>query len=440
MKLIKVNAMKKMIYCIFLNLIFLSKGYSQSLDKNQYRRALILQAFNQQPDKIIEPLKLEQIHLGLRDGRVDVNTKTKFSYFIHIAEMNNQHSEMVLIPMATSRYTPTYYQTDEWWDQHKSEIEMAKKNGTPMPKQDMNEVAAWLSQMKLSTNPDVIFINGETGLNRRQPLQDFLLDHYLKNYSQNGIITLYRGAEKVGEIESWNRKEVPRGVRYWTPNATYAWRYGRKNLNFLTDMVNNVTPLFKFEIPEKQFKEMVQRKWSQLTLGTELTKNAHQSFEYQNQFIDHLTGQVYPGEGAYGVEFEIRSNRAGAADMVNYYKGPATIDDLASDRMAVLSRTLNRLVKQNPEQQDELSQQFKARLKNIELEAEIIKAVLRGEEKVALNKLLTKFDSSKAEIVDIDGLDFKKWAINQAEIRRAQMVQQVGSDRSNKVLSCGGLF
>lgn len=167
-----------------------------------YRIRMILKAFNSQPEKIIRPLTAADVQLGKYDGRVNVNEKSKFSYFVHIDNVADRNSKITLIPMATSRYTPTYYQTDEWWYAHKNEIAQAKQEGTAAPKQDMNEVAIWLDEMKLSTNPDVIIIDGKNQLSQRVSLQTFLLDHYKKFYVRDGYITLFRGAEKPVRIFS----------------------------------------------------------------------------------------------------------------------------------------------------------------------------------------------------------------------------------------------
>lgn len=148
-------------------------------DLIQQRKEMILKAFNAKPENLIEPLELSDIELGAYEGRVVVNKKAKFTYYVHVSEATNANSEIVLIPMSTSRYTPTYYQTDEWWDAHKVEMDAAKREGRPMPKQDMNEVATWLEEMKLTTNPDVIVISKNKTVSRK-PLQEHLFDIYIK--------------------------------------------------------------------------------------------------------------------------------------------------------------------------------------------------------------------------------------------------------------------
>jgi hypothetical protein len=375
------------------------------------RTDLILKAFNDKPQDLIRPLVATDIELGRIDGRIDVNEKAKFSYFLNIDRMADVKSPMTLIPMATSRYTPTYYQTDEFWEANKEAMAKAKAEGKAGPKQDMNEVEAWLKEMKLSTNPDVIVIDPVSNKIERTPLQTFLFDHYKKNYVKDGYITLFRGAEKQGEFQSWSKGEVPRGVRYWTPTANYAWRYARKNANFIDELVAGEAPLFKFKIPVAEFEAMVMRTWPRLTLGTELTKSAHRSFDSGKQFTDDLTnGQAYLGEGHYGVEFELRSNRSGAQDMVKYFKGAVTIQDLAQDRISVLNLTAQRLIEKNPENKTQIENSFSVRVKRVQSEEKIISGIINKISSVELNQMMKEMPSGSAEITNIVGVNFNSWA------------------------------
>lgn len=401
---------------IFIIILFCSTAFSQT-DISQKRIQLILQAFNARPEKILEPLNVEDVQLGTFDGRVVVNKKTKFTYYVQIEEANNPHSKITLIPMSTSRFTPTYYQTDEWWDANKAEIDKAKREGKPAPKQDMNEVAEWLGQMKLSTNPDVITI--EPLLNRveRKPLQDFLLAVYLKQFVKDGHVVLYRGAEKPNELDSWKKGETPRGARYWTPTANYAWRYARKNQQFLDLMMNDQAPLFRFEIPVEVFKSMIQRKWQQLTLGTELTKNSHQIFDRSRYFGDHLYNSLpFLGIGDVGVEFEIRANRSAAQEMVKYYKRPATFSDLVEDRLKVLTDSMARLQKQIPEiYEEKYKAAFEARVSTARSEMKLFTALSTYKSPDEIQKVLTELDRTTLEIANIDGLYLSSWAQNKAK-------------------------
>jgi hypothetical protein len=396
-------------------------------DLIQQRKEMILKAFNAKPENLIEPLELSDIELGAYEGRVVVNKKAKFTYYVHVSEATNANSEIVLIPMSTSRYTPTYYQTDEWWDAHKAEMDAAKREGRPMPKQDMNEVATWLEEMKLTTNPDVIVISKNKTVSRK-PLQEHLSDIYIKKFTVNGKVTLFRGAERENELQSWKNKQTPKGARYWTPTANYAWRYARKNKEFLDLMIKGETPLFKFEIPVAEFKQMVLRSWPRLTLGTELTKNAHNIFDRSLFFGDHLYGSFpFLGIGSIGLEFELRSNKAGADEMVKYFSGPVTVSDLAKDRIQVLESTLARLKDQRPADYETQSRQILERIETVKLEKEIIDSIMTGDPKEKTTALIQKASRvSTFEIANIDGLHFSSWA------------QKLNANRPQ--LICGRLF
>ena len=389
------------------------------------RKNLILQALNAKSENWIEPIKAEDIEMGTYEARIVVNKKSKFTYFLHIVNASDANSEMILVPMSTSRYTPTYYQSDEWWDQHKDEIDQAKRDGKPMPKQDMNEVQVWLEQMKLSTNPDV-FIIKPGAATRTVKLQDYLLQIQLQYFVEDGKVVLYRGAEKPKELESWKSGQVPRGVRYWTPTANYAWRYGRKNPEFLDLLLKDETPLFRFEIPVEEFKAMNQRRWPRLVFGTELTKNAHQIFDRSRYFGDHLySGAPFLGWGQMAVEIEVRSNRSGAQQMVQYFKRPATIDDLIRDRIKVLTSALKRLEVQLPEQKLTNQQIFNRRIERTKLEGEILKALKSGRPEAEVLVLVQKLGSEQSELVYIDGTQFSFWATNKAREPRAASCREV---------------
>ncbi len=393
----------------------------------QQRKEMILKAFNAKPESMIEPLEINDIELGAYEGRVVVNKKAKFTYYVHVSEAHNANSEIVLIPMSTSRYTPTYYQTDDWWDAHKAEMDAAKRKGRPMPKQDMNEVAEWLKEMKLSTNPDVIIISKNKTVSRK-PLQEHLFDIYINKFTVNGKVTLFRGAERDNELQNWKNQQTPKGARYWTPTANYAWRYARKNTDFLDLMIKGETPLFKFEIPVAEFKQMVLRSWPRLTLGTELTKNAHTIFDRSLFFGDHLYGSFpFLGVGAIGLEFELRSNKAGADEMVKYFSGPVTMSDLAKDRIQVLESTLARLKDQRPADFEKLSRQISGRIETVKLEKEIIDSIMTGDPKERTSALIEKISATYTfEIANIDGLSFTSWA------------QKLNKNRPK--LICGRLF
>ena len=53
-------------------------------DLVQLRKELILKAFNSKPENLIAPIEISDIELGPYEGRVVVNKKAKFTYYIHI--------------------------------------------------------------------------------------------------------------------------------------------------------------------------------------------------------------------------------------------------------------------------------------------------------------------------------------------------------------------
>ena len=380
---------------IFLSLFLSSGAGAQTLQELDSKRIeWIVKAFNQKPEALVEPLKPELVKLVNGVGRADVNKKAKFSYYVQTEKPADPMSKIVLIPMATSRFTPTYYQTDEWWDAHKDQ--------KPMPRQPMEEVTAWLNEMKLTSNPDVLILQPDSGAMTRKPLQELLLEHYLAKYAVNGKITLYRGAEREGEAGQWEAGQRPASVRYWTPTANYAWRYARKNLNFVQELVAGRAPLLKFEIPVSDFKEMVLRRWSRLTLGTELTKKAHDSFDSGGVFRDHLAGGAdFLGEGTFGVEFEIRSNRSGADEMKEYFKGTIGVAEIAEDRIRVIRQATARVQLQRPQESEELEKRADIRVNQIRLEARLLLLLQNKGEARLIQSMAAQIN--RPEITNIDG-------------------------------------
>lgn len=409
----------------------------------------IVEAFNSIPSEIVAPLKREQVKIRHGQGRVDVNVDVKFSYFVQTLVPGDPQSSTLLIPMATSRYTPTYYQTDEWWDEHKDEIEAARREGRPAPRQDMEEVKQWLRQQKLSTNPFVIEIPGNGSVARRTRLQDFLRKHLISEYASDGVLTLYRGGEKAGEINSWLQGQKPRGARYWTPTANYAWRYARKASAFLEELVDGRAPLFVFKIPVTEFMSMTQGNWPQLTLGTELTKNAHSAFDRTGIFKDHLYDMDYPGEGRLGVEIELRSNRSGAEQMTRYFKGAIGIEELANDRIGVLRRAEARLKSIYPARAESLGSLIQARVDRTLAEARLLIALREKMPREHVSALLGQLPSGRSEIAYIDSVDLTSFARGKMKdlpsdagspLKLSEIDRRFGLSRSKKIMTCEDLF
>lgn len=425
--------MKKLISVLSFVLPLISFPALAQSDLDQQRIRLIVNAFNEKSEQLIEPLSLADVKVRNGVGRADVNKKAKFSYFVQTENSQDPQSKIILIPMATSRFTPTYYQTDEWWDAHKNE--------NPMPRQPMDEVSGWLKEMKLTSNPDVLIIDPENEKTIRRPLQEFLLEHYIKKHSKNGKITVYRGAERAGEADQWNSGQRPKSVRYWTPTANYAWRYARKNLNFVEELVAGKAPLLKFEIPENDFKEMVLRRWPRLTLGTELTKKAHDSFDSSGVFKDHLaSGADFLGEGTFGVEFEIRSNKSGADDMLKYYKGTIGIAELAADRIRVIQQATARSIQQRPQEKVQLSKLADQRIENIKAEAQLLLLI---QNKGSLKEIQEAASLvSRPEMTNIDGFSLSAYvrkAIATGGFDQKYDVQTILRKHLQVSVKCGAL-
>lgn len=374
------------------------------------RQKAILAALNSVSNEWIAPIQMDDIHIKNGQGRVDVNKDVKFSYYIQTENPADPNSQITLIPMATSRYTPTYYQTDDWWDAHKAEIDAAKAAGRPAPRQDMAEVEVWLNKMKLSTNPIVMQIKpGQAPQITR--LQDFLLDVYVKTYARDGKITLFRGGEKPTETADWLAGRRPRGVRYWTPTATYAWRYARKNAGFLDDLIAGRPPLYVFEIPVAQFKTMIQQKWQQLTLGTELTKKVHDNFDRTGQFMDQLMGNSdYMGVGNFGVEFEIRASTQGSNNMQQFFKRTITVEEFVTDRLDLFDRTAARLIKARPQDKETLQKQFASRQAQVLLEGKILLALQLKLSRETVASLLQQYGNPQySELANTDSVRFPQY-------------------------------
>jgi hypothetical protein len=401
----QINVIYKILLLIPVAAVNLATAIAWADGDSSTRTAAIVSAFNSMPWEIETALKADQVHLSGGEGRVDVNPSVKFSYYVQILKPSDVQSTITLIPMATSRYTPAYYSTDEWWDANKAKIEEAKTNGTPIPKQDQHEVEVWLNQKKLSTDPYVLQIEPATGAIGRTRLQDFLREHIVNSYQAKGYVTLYRGGERDNELTSWQRGEIPKGARYWTPTANYAWRYARKNSSFLSDLVEGKAPLFVFRVPVNEFKEMTQTSTKHprfLTLGTELTKNAHQAFDSMGKFTDHLYNSDYAGEGELGVEIEVRSTRGGAQMMSKYFVGPISVEELARDRILNLKRAQDRMVAQELSDASQIRAQMSARIERTMAEARLLYAIREKMSSALVQRLWNELPGGHPEISNND--------------------------------------
>ena len=338
-------------------------------------------------------------------GKVDADPKRKLSYFVFTENPLDPQSKTILIPMATSRFDRYNYMTDEWWDANKDKMAEARAQGIRGPRQDPEEVAAYLEEHDLSVNPDVLVLDNASpaGANdvSKVKLRDFLLNEYLTRYSDAEYVYVYRGAEKPNELETWQNGEFPHGVRYWTPDAQYAWRYGRKNPEFTKLLLENAAPLFKYKIPRQEFIELVNS--GQLVLGTELTKHVHDAFDQSHRFIDQLTNDDYLGDGKYGLELEIRARGRARERFPSFFDGAITIDDLADSRIRQIKVGTQRLMKAHPDEREKFEKSSALRILQVEQERKVLKMIQSGEKKALVLAELKKNPINQPEITNTDG-------------------------------------
>jgi len=201
---------------------------------------------------------------------------------------------------------------------------------------------------------------------KQESLKEFLLREIFAKLSKNGMIDLYRGAERDDERESWERGIPARGARYWTPNIDYAWRYARKQQTFLKETANGKSPIMHFQVPFEEFAAQVRA--SSLVLGTELPARTHQRLEAGQGFTDHLAhGQLYLGFPGWGVEIEIKSDRERGI-FARGYQRSVTLNEMLKSRENQILAGYERALKQWPEQAAKLSAERDRRLKNVLLE------------------------------------------------------------------------
>ncbi len=343
-------------------------------------------------------------------GKIDADPQFKLSYFVFTPDPEAAETVTTLIPMATSRFDATNYNTDAWWDVNKAALEAARRDGTPAPKQDPREVAEYLRSHGLSTNPEVVKIAPESGRITREPLQEFLLGEYLREF-EGRAIPLYRGAERSGEPAQWRAGQAARGARYWTPDANYAWRYARKDPQFLEKLADGESNILKFEIPRDAFVRLV--RGGDLIIGTEMTKRTHDGFAREGRFIDHLSGGAdYLGFGRTGLEFEIRGRAGGRTALAQYFRGQITPSELAEARKRQIELAYARLLRQQPARRLALESEREARLARAEAEGRAFAAVEAGESAPGL-------PGRAPEFVAVDHQDFGQFLRARADRARA---------------------
>ncbi len=327
-------------------------------------------------------------------GKIDASDKHKLSYYVYNANPNSPTSETVLIPMATSRFDRYNYHTDQWWSKYGE----AYQRGETVPMEDPSDIAKYLRENGLSTNPDVITFDNIRGPPQKTKLKDFLLQEYIKNYSKDGYVYLYRGVAKSTEVADWKSGKVPRGVRYWTPDINYAWRYGRKRDDLVSGLIKGESPMVQFKIPESEFVNMVRN--NEIVLGAELPKSAHKAFASDRVFKDNLMGMPYLGSETFGVELEVRARRKARKKMIRYFDGTISIEDLVKDRINKLEATYRRLIVNDPHRRSDLLAQMKQRIETTKIEAQILIASQDGKAPEEISELSRKISGRKREITN----------------------------------------
>lgn len=380
-------------------------------DLNEARKALIGTVLKVDPKNV-------RIQRGI--GKVDASDEFKTSYFIQTTEHQKANSRITIIPMATSRYDKYNYHTDDWWEKYGADAAAGKT----VPPEDPEVVGEFLDKHGLSTNPDVFVIDGvEDKQPKRIKLQEFLTQNFIEKYGDDQFVYLFRGAAKSSELGDWRASagrfgEFPKGVRYWTPDVTYAWRYARKRETFLADTLSGNSPLLQFKIPRDDFLTMVKK--GQLVLGTELPKSVHNGFESSGRFKDVLFSETeYLGEGRYGVEYEIRANRAARNVMSKYFEGPVSMETLGNLRMAQLELAFNRIVKNEPERAQLMNELLNKKRTNIEIEKKMALAA-QNKDAAAVAELQSKLMGR-----DISNSDFENLAT--AALKQVESAKAAGN-------------
>ncbi|MBO9667522.1 MAG: hypothetical protein J7501_12005, partial [Bdellovibrio sp.] len=94
-----------------------------------------------------------------------------------------------------------------------------------------------------------------------------------------------------------------------------------------------------------------------------------------------------------GIEFEVRSNSAGANAMLKYFKRTIGVEELVADRVQIIRDTADRLVKMRPQDADTIRADFLARERKTIAEGKIIFAVQNKMSQQTLVGLLKELTS-----------------------------------------------
>ncbi len=355
-----------MIRLFTIGFIFLALS-AFGADKDAERLARLHELFPNVP--------ANQIILNNGQGKIDIDPDHRVSYFIY---SKTPDSPMMLIPMSTVRFDSTF---------------------VPLGEGNQN-VEAYLKAHELSTNPDVIEVPIPQGSVMRTPLKEFLIKVYESRFANSPTITVFRGAEKPGERAKWEaRGSFPRGATYWTPDANYAWRYGRRMEDFLSTLAKEESPMFRYEIPKDEFFDLVRR--DKIVLGFELPQRVHANFPSYGKAIDHLLGGDYLGDPEFGIELEVRVEKWTKDRFLNYYRGSVTIREMVEARRHQLQEGYARLMAQDPSRKAALVQERDKRLARVGAEGELLEAA-RDNDRSRIESARARLPSGRAEILNND--------------------------------------
>lgn len=289
--------------------------------------------------------RAENIAIRQGQGRIDLDPANKKSLYVFTPNPQDPASPTFLIPLSTVRFSSNRYHTPAWWEANGAALAESRAQRSTAPREDGEAVRRYLQQHNLSTNPDVVVLKKD-GLIETTPLKQFLLEEYKRQGSE---VTLFRGSNRGTELAEWRAGRSGYGSEYYTPSATYAWRYARKTPGppFLEALESNQAPLFEFKVPMAVFEQMVND--GEVTLGVELPKSAHDAFQSGGQFRDVLYGNsLYLGDPRFGLEFEILATKTARNKLVPYFLGPISAERLGEEADKQIDGAMDRLRLQFP--------------------------------------------------------------------------------------------
>lgn len=223
------------------------------------------------------------------------------------------------------------------------------------------------SRSDQAAKPPIVYkIAGRPANFSSEPLSEFLLREIFRKRAKNGMLDLYRGAEREDERESWTQGVPAPGARYWTPTIDYAWRYARKQAHFLSQTIAGKSPILHFQVAVDEFERQVRQ--GRLILGAELPARIHKRLESGQGFTDHLAaGDLYLGYPDWGMEVEILSGRERSL-FTRGFKGSITWAEMVASRKQQIQVAYERAYHQWPLRRNRLQIERDRRLNQVAAE------------------------------------------------------------------------